>query len=237
MTDKKRASIVGWLFIAGTIAGILSAFFFASILGKPDYLSQIVAHQVKFTLSVSLVLVMGFSLALIPLILYPILREQNEVLALGYVIFRGGLETVTYLGIAGSWLLLSTLSGGNSAAGAIDNGSVSTISFMLKKAAEVSAIGTAIIFPIGAIMLYIIFYQSTLIPRWLSVWGLIGALLHFAISGLAGMFTLAKPLPEIISVLNIPIAIQEMCMAVYLIIKGFVPIRVNTDCQNVSSCP
>lgn len=223
MTDKKRAAIVGWLFIAGTIAGILSSILSVSILGKPDYLSRISAHLIKFTLSASLVLIMGFSLALIPLFLYPTLKKHNEVMALGYVVFRGGLETVTYLGIAGSWLLLSILGGRNSAAGVLDNGSIPTISFMLKKAAEVSAIGTALIFPLGALMLYLVLYQSRLIPRWLSVWGLIGVLLHFAISGLAGMFTLTKPLPEIIYVLNIPIAIQEMYMAVYLIIKGFRP--------------
>ena len=56
------------------------------------------------------VLLMGLSLAMVPVVLYPILRRYNEVLALGYVVFRGVLETVTYFVTAIVWLLLLALS-------------------------------------------------------------------------------------------------------------------------------
>ena len=55
------------------------------------------------------VLMMGLALAMVPVMMFPILREHNEALALGYVVFRGGLEAVAYLAIATSWLLLVPL--------------------------------------------------------------------------------------------------------------------------------
>jgi hypothetical protein len=91
----------------------------------------------------------------------------------------------------------------------------------LVEAAEISGTMTALVFPLGAIMLYAVFYRSKLIPRWLTIWGLIGVALHLAFTGLAGMFTLTGSLPTIFMVLNIPILVQEMVMAVWLIVKGF----------------
>jgi len=72
---------------------------------------------------------------------------------------------------------------------------------------------------LGALMFNYMLYQSKLISRWLSVWGLIGATLHLA-EGVLAMFGF----PDI-SVLGVPvflpIALQEMVYAVWLIVKGF----------------
>ncbi len=57
-----------------------------------------------------LVLIMGFVLAMVPVMMFPILRKYNEALALGAIVFRGVLEAVTYIAIVISWLLLLTLS-------------------------------------------------------------------------------------------------------------------------------
>jgi hypothetical protein len=59
-------------------------------------------------------------------------------------------------------------------------------------------------------------YQSKLVPRWLSVWGLVGAALVF----LYGMIALFGPDPGLLAIL---IALQEMVFAVWLIVKGFNP--------------
>ena len=49
---------------------------------------------------------MGLALAMIPVVLYPLFRRQNHVLALGYVVFRGAIEPTAYLLMATSRLLL-----------------------------------------------------------------------------------------------------------------------------------
>jgi len=72
----------------------------------------------------------------------------------------------------------------------------------------------SIVFSIGALFIYSVFYQSKLIPRWLSIWGLIGALSYITCP-LFAMFSLD------IKILMAPLALQEMVMAVWLIVKGF----------------
>ena len=68
--------------------------------------------------------------------------------------------------------------------------------------------------PASAVMIYYLFYRSKLIPRWLSGWGLIGAILYLA-APVSAMFGFA------LESLMLPLAIQEMVLAVWLIVKGF----------------
>ncbi len=77
-------------------------------------------------------------------------------------------------------------------------------------------------FGLGALMYYWALYQSNLIPRWLSGWGLISAVLALGASVLV-MFQFAGPMSTPHILLNLPIAAQEMVLAVWLIAKGFNP--------------
>jgi Domain of unknown function (DUF4386) len=61
-------------------------------------------------------------------------------------------------------------------------------------------------------------YQAKLVPRWLSVWGLAGAPLMLS-AGLLSLFGSSSTALNIFFVL--PLALQEMVFAVWLIIKGF----------------
>jgi hypothetical protein len=68
----------------------------------------------------------------------------------------------------------------------------------------------------------VIFPVSQVIPRWLSVWGLAGTVLGLA-AGLLVLFQSIGVLSGPQVVLNLPIAVQEMVLAVWLIVKGFSP--------------
>lgn len=92
---QKTAKIVGVLFIIGTAAGILSLITAGSIVHAPDYLIKLSENKNRVILGVLLDLTMGISLAMVPVILFPIFRKHNEALALGAVIFRGALEALT----------------------------------------------------------------------------------------------------------------------------------------------
>ena len=58
-TQKKTATIVGILFIIGTVAGILSAVFTGPILGDPDYLMKVAANETPIIFGALYVLIMG----------------------------------------------------------------------------------------------------------------------------------------------------------------------------------
>ena len=219
MNPRKTARIVGVLFIIGTVAGILS-FVGMGPQGTPDYLVNVSANGNQVITGALLVLIMGVALAPVPVLLYPILKKYNESLALGYVVFRV-LEVVTYIGIVISWLLLLTLSREYVQAGAPDASYFQTLGTLLKAAGEWIDPILVIVFSISALILNYIFYQSKLIPRWLSGLGLFGATMHLA-EGVLAVFGY----PDI-SVLGIPvylpIGLQEMVYAVWLIVKGFNP--------------
>ena len=167
------------------------------------------------------VLLMGLSLAMFSVVLYPILRKQSEVLALGYVVFRGALETVTYFVTAIGWLLLLALSQLVVQAGAPAASSFQASGALLLKAGDLTSL-TGIVFCLGALMFYAVLYQSRLVPRWISVWGL-AALVPYLAAEFLALFALLDPLSSTAVLMHIPLAVQEMVLAVWFIVKGFSP--------------
>jgi hypothetical protein len=225
-TYRKTAIIVGVLYIIGTVAGLLSVVFTSSILNAPDYLSQVSANSNQIVTGALFVLLMGFALALIPVLVFPILKKQNEALALGYVVFRGALETVTYIASVISWLLLLPLSLEYVKAGAPDASYFQTLGALLRGVADLPM--TVFVFSLGALIFYYLLYQSRLIPRWISVWGFIAIALHLA-TGLLIMFGLQTGFDTSNLIMNFPIFLQEMVMAVWLIAKGFSPSAIEPE--------
>ncbi|MFC1893475.1 DUF4386 domain-containing protein [Chloroflexota bacterium] len=217
-TYRKTAIIVGGLYIIGTVAGILSVVFTSTILNAPDFLERAFANQSQIIIGALFVLMMGISLALIPVLLFPILKKQNEAMALGYVVFRGALETVTYIIAAISWLLLLPLSQEYVKGIPLAAPYFQTFATLLRGIGDLPM--TVFVFSLGALILYSLLYQSKLIPRWLSVWGLIAIVLHLT-TGFLILFGLQTSFDTSNLVMNFPIFLQEMVMAVWLIVKGF----------------
>ena len=212
-TNKKIARIVGVLFIIGTGAGILSGVFTGSFLDHPNYLVEVSANKNQLMIGALLVLTMGFALAMIPVMLFPIFKKYNEPLALGAIVFRGVLEAVGYMAIVISWLLLLILSQVYIQAGSPDNSYFQTLGTVFLELGDWIGHLISIVFSLGALMIYYLFYKTKLIPSWLSVWGLVGGLLYLAVPLLA-MFGIE------LEILYIPLAVQEMVFAVWLIVKG-----------------
>jgi hypothetical protein len=87
---------------------------------------------------------------------------------------------------------------------------------------------TIFVFSLGALIFYYLLYTSKLIPRWIPVWGFIAITLHFA-TGLSIMFGLQSEFSVWNTVMNLPIFLQEMVMAVWLIVKGFNPSAIVSE--------
>ena len=204
--------MVGVLYIIGTAAGILSVATAGTILNKSNYMAEIAAHDNQVILGGLFVLIMALALAIIPALVFPILKKQNEALALGYVIFRGALETITALATVIIWLFLVALSK--------DAAANKPLSDALLTLTDRTAELTTIVFIGGALMFYTLLYQSRVVPRWLSGWGLIATAPYLA-SALLALFSVIEPELSAETLLFMPLAIQEMVLAIWLIVKGF----------------
>ncbi len=213
-SSKLTPRIVGILFIIGTVSGVLSGVLTMSIFDDDAYLTKIAENEDQVALGALFVLSMGFSLAMVPAVLYPIFKKQNEVLALGALIFRGVLEAVTYMLMVVVWLVLITLSREYTQAAAPDAAYFETLGTLLKESSDWIGHVLSIVFSIGALMIYYLFYQMKLIPRWLSGWGFVGGILYI-------MVPFAALFGSNVEILYAPLAIQEMVMALWLIVRGF----------------
>jgi len=221
-THRKTAIIVGVLYIIGTVAGVLSVVLSTPILDGPDFLIKVSSNETQFVTATLFVLLMGLALAMVPVMLFPIFRKINKVLAVGYVVFRGALETVT--SIASVIVLLFILVVGREyvAAGAPSASNLQILGSVLKEGKDFLVPIGGIVFSLGALMLYYVLYKSKLIPRWISGWGFVAILLHLASSFLI-MFHLQTAFSTSNMIMNSQIFLQEMVMAVWLIVKGINP--------------
>jgi hypothetical protein len=210
--DRKAAIWIGVLYIIGTVALVLSAVVMGGLQTDPAYLAQVAAQPNQVAIGAVLVLLAGFALAMVPVVFWPVGRRYNETLAMGYVVFRGALETVIYMLGALGWLLLIPLSTQPDAAPLAD--------FVRTADPVIWGQVGVIPFALGALMFYVLLYQSRLVPRWLSAWGLVAAALYI-VPPLGSMFGLSS-----LGVLMAPLFLQEMVMAVWLIAKGFNPREV-----------
>ena len=160
--------------------------------------------------------------ASIAISMYPVLKRHNEGLALGAVGFRL-IEGAFYIVGVICLLSLLTLSQRFVGAGAPSSSYFQTLGALTLAVYDSASSGAAVIaFSIGALLYYYVFYRTGLVPRWLSGFGLVAGVLimvagALVLCGLIG--TLSTPQV----VLALPIAIQEMVLAVWLIVKGFNP--------------
>jgi len=219
---NKTARIVGVLYIIGTVAGMLSHVLTRPVLGGSDFLVNVSTHEIQIIAGALFVLIMGFALAMVPVMMFPLLKKYNEALALGYVVFRGALETMMYIVLAISWLFLIPLSQEYVKAGTPYASYFQTLGAVLLNGHDLIGPVQTIVFCLGALIFYYLLYQTNLIPRWLSGWGLI-AIIPYLAAGLLVLIGFFGPLSTSEIVLEFPLALQEMVMAVWLIVKGFNP--------------
>jgi len=168
-----------------------------------------------------LFLIMAVELAAIGFMLYPILKQYNENIAIGYVGARI-VESVIFIIIVISQLILLTLSQEFVKAGAPAASYFQTLGELLLAVPDWGGhvILDLAVFPLAALILNYLLYQAKLIPRWLAGWGFIGAILYWAASLLV-MFGLTHPFSTIHIILQAPLGLQELAFGIWLIAKGF----------------
>jgi len=226
-SHRSAAKTAGVLFIIGTAAGVLSI---APAIDAPDYLFKASANSNQVIIGAFFQFVIATAYVGIAIVLYPILKRYNESLALGFLGFRIIAAVFLIVGMTSALLLLA-LSQEFVRAGALDSSYFQTIGGLLRTGRDlVNHVAMPWSLIVSALMSYFILYQTKLVPRWLSGWGLVGTTVSIWATLLV-MFRLIEIITPIYIVLAIPWALQEMVLAVWLIAKGFNPTVIASESE------
>jgi hypothetical protein len=220
MTSGTRtARIAAVLFISATAASLLNTALLNPVLHSSDYLTATFANQDRVIMGAFFQVISGVTGAGIAIALDPVLRRHGEALALGSVGLRLMEGVFLIVGAIGA-LLLVTLSQESANGGTPVSPSFRTSGALLLALRDRAGLMSVLAFYLGATMYYWIFYRSRLIPRWLSGWGIAGTALGFA-AGMLVLFGVTGSMSALQVALNLPIGVNEMVLAVWLIIRGF----------------
>lgn len=231
---RAAATTAGLLYITGTVAGVVSVVVVsAPVRDARDPLGYAVEHSGAVVTTGLLTLVMGLALAFVPVVLFPVLRPIDEVLAVGYLIVRGAIETTCYVVIAIGWLLLVPLGEAMAAGAGTASPAGVRVGNLVIDADAANAV-TALVFCLGGAMFYMLLYRSRIVPRWISGWGLVAIPFYVAsfLLPLYGVFEVDAPAQVL---MYLPLAVQEMVLAVWMIARGFRPATVSTTSERVVS--
>ena len=220
-TFRKFAISAGILFIIYTSVDVLS-FLFLGPVTAPNYLVRVSENASLVGTGAFLLIIGGLCASGIAISLYPVLKKFNPVLALGAVGFRISEGVLMIVSVC-ALLLIITLSQLFVKAGAPDSSYFQTLGALLYAGYRwVGNVGSLLAFSIGCTLYYVIFYRTKLVPRWLSVWGLVFGILG-TISCALVCIGLIAPFGTEQVLMVIPMLPQEMVLAVWLIVKGFNP--------------
>jgi hypothetical protein len=218
--DRRHALAAGILLIAATAGSLVGTALVRPLLAEPLDLARIGAEPVPILAGFIVKLASYAACPAIALAMYPVLRARSSALALGSVAFRL-LEAVLYVAGAAGLLILVTLGQQATAAGAGNDSFYRSAAAVVLAAMDWLGFGVAVpFFALGALLYYVVLSQARLVPRWLSAWGIIGSVLALVASGLV-LLQATAPMSPVHLMLNVPIFVQEMVLAVWLIARGF----------------
>lgn len=209
MTDRTVARVVGVLFITATIAAIVGGMLVLPV-EEADALADVAAADAGIVSGVLLELLMAVSVVGIAALFFAVFRRREPGLAMVYVGARV-LEAVLLAAAAVSALAVLGL--------ARTGGTVAEATPLLVVREQTYLLGSLVALGLGALVLYGLLLRTRLVPSWLSVWGLVGAALILG-RGLVEVYAVELSV-AVQGVLAAPIALNEMVLAIWLIVKGF----------------
>jgi Domain of unknown function (DUF4386) len=150
----------------------------------------------------------------------------DEVLAIGYLIVRGAVETACYVVLAVGWLMLAPLGEVMSAGPGTASPAGVRLGSLVIDSDATSAVLT-LVFCLGAVMFYVLLYRSRIVPRWIVLWGLLAIPFYVAADVLA-MYAAIGVNSTAQNMLFVPLGVQEMVLAAWMIARGFRPAAPST---------
>jgi hypothetical protein len=150
-------------------------------------------------LGMFLEVISGLAVIAIAILMFPLFRPYNKKTSFWYLVFRG---------IEGGLMIIAGIL-------------FLSYSALLLEIRDGIYVGHAYIFAVAALIFYYLLYQSKLIPRWISVWGVIAAILLILVNLLEVMGIIPA-----LMILYLPIILNEVVLAIWLMVKGFNPSEI-----------
>jgi hypothetical protein len=218
---RTSARLAGVLYILATVTIVASG----PLVGATDsldFLTEAAAEENQVILGSLIQLGWVFSVMFIPVVLYPVLKLYGGQGALGFFSLRFTEALLSLLYVVVQFTMLSLSREFVDTSGRLSEFEASG-TLLLEARDWAFAMGAGLAFNLSALLLNYILYRSRLVPRWLSIWGFLGAAL-WMIAWFPQVFDVDLGALE---VAFLPIALQEMVFAVYLIVRGFDSDAVN----------
>lgn len=216
------AILVGFLFLTTAFGSIFGNILLDSVITAPDYLDTVFPKSATLVSGVLLWLINDIGIVFIGLLMFPLLRKHNESMALGYVSMRMFECIILIIGVICAMLLIP-LSQEYIKAGGTDVSTYQISGALLKQAKYLCLTPMMLLFlGLGGLIFTYLLWKTRLVPRFISVVGLIGyaILLPMAILPLFGLLDTSPSGPALI--LAAPVMIFEIIfMPIWLFAKGF----------------
>ncbi|MFP9129347.1 DUF4386 domain-containing protein [Niallia sp. BSM11] len=230
-SNKKQARIVGVFFILAAVSAVVGLLMYDPILSNSDYLTAGAEHSNQILVGAVMELILVVSAIGTAVTMFPYLKKYDETIALWHVSFRFFEAVIIAIGII-SVLALLTLSQEFIAANSPNSETYHASGTVLKAIHDWTfLLGPNFMLGINTMMYSYIFYKSKLVPRFIPMIGMIGAVLVFSCSLLV-MFDVIEQVSVWGGILALPVAVNEMTLAVWLILKGFNETSLNNLPQN-----
>ncbi len=219
-SNRKKAIVTGILFIIAAVTSIIGLVLYQPILNDPDFIIKGSLNETQVIWGAFCELVLAFTIIGISVIMFPIVKKESESIAIGYVTFRLLEATIIIIGII-SLLAIVTLS--QEYAKEINS---NAISFIIAGRLLVALhnwtflLGPNLVLGPSTLLLSYFLYTSNLVPRFISVLGLVGGAL-IIICAVLVMFGAFLQISVWGAILALPVFAYEMTLAVWLITKGF----------------
>jgi hypothetical protein len=221
MNPQTIARVTGVLFLITFITAIPAAFvFYAPVLDDPRYIVGAGADtSVQWGAFLELILIIANIGTAV--VLFPILKRQNEILALGYVTAR--LVECAFIAV-GILSLLSLVTLRQEAAAGADAASLVAVGQSLVALHDWTfLLGPGFVVGVGnGLMLGYLMYRSALVPRPMAMLGLIGGPLIIA-SGAGVLLGVIGAGSVWQAIATIPEFFWELSLGIWLTVRGFNP--------------
>ena len=219
-SNRDIAIFVGVLYILAAVTAIIGFALYQPILNDPEYIIKGSANETQVIWGAFNELILAFSIIGISVMMYPIVNKENENIAIGYVCFRIVEAILIIIGII-SLLSIVTLSQ-EFVTSVAPNASSYLIAGKLLVILHnwTFLFGPNLALGPSTLMMSYFLYDSKLVPRFISVMGLVGGTLILACALLV-MFGVFLQVSIWGAIFAIPVFAYEMSLAVWLIVKGF----------------